>query len=304
MRADKLEAGKFPVDAALVARLVAAQFPQWAHLPVRPVAADGWDNWTFHLGDTMKVRLPSAEGYVGQAEKEAYWLPRLAPHLPVAVPVPLGVGRPGEGFPWRWSIYDWIAGDPVTLDVADKVQLARDVAGFLRALQAVDASGGPPPGPHNFFRGASPMQIYGDEARRSIDGLGSAIDGAAAHRLLDDAAAMEWNAAPAWVHGDVAAGNLLLRQERLAAVIDFGCLAAGDPACDLVIAWLVFDGDSRAAFRAAIGADAGSWARARAWALWKAALVLDSGGVTHPAEAPPLAVIRAVLAEHAAGPGT
>jgi len=302
MRKDKLRAGKFPVDAALVGRLVAAQFPHWAHLPVRPVATDGWDNWTFHLGDTMKVRLPSAEAYAAQAEKEARWLPYLAPHLPVAVPAPLGLGHPAEGFPWAWTVYDWLAGAPVIREgIAENVQLARDVATFLRALQDIDATGGPPPGTHNFHRGAPPVRVYGDEARRCIDSLGSAIDGAAAHRLLDDAAATHWNVAPVWVHGDIAAGNLLLRDGRLAAVIDFGCLAVGDPACDLVIAWLVFADDSRAAFRDAIGADAGCWVRARAWALWKAALALSTGGVTHPAEAPPLAVIETVLAEHASG---
>jgi aminoglycoside phosphotransferase (APT) family kinase protein len=295
MRGDKLRAGKFPVDAALVGRLVAAQFPHWADLPVRPVAMDGWDNWTFHLGETMKVRLPRAEAYAAQAEKEAHWLPRLAPHLPVAVPTPLGLGRPAAGFPWHWSIYRWIEGEPVSR-ADDGVRLAREVAAFLSALQAIDTTGGPPPGAHNFNRGAHPVSVYGEEARRSIDALGSAIDGAAAHRLLDAAAATRWNGAPVWVHGDIAAGNLLLRNGRLAAVIDFGCLAVGDPACDLVIAWLVFAGDSRAAFRAAVSADAGTWVRARAWALWKAALALAPDGSVAP---PPLAVIEAVLAEQA-----
>ncbi len=299
MRAEKLKAGKFPVDTALVERLVAAQFPHWAGLPVRPVAEDGWDNWTFRLGDTMKVRLPSAEGYAAQADKEARWLPRLAPQLPVPVPVPLGVGRPAEGFPWTWSVYEWIAGAPATrAGVTDLTRFARDVAGVLAALQRIDAAGGPPPGPHNFFRGAPPMRIYEDEARRGVEALAGAIDTAAAHRLLDAARAAQWNEAPVWVHGDIAVGNLLVRHGRLSAVIDFGCMAVGDPACDLVLAWLFLEGESREAFRTAVAADAGTWVRARAWALWKAAIVLASGGVANPAEAPPLAVIRSVLAEH------
>ena len=113
-REAKLISGKFPVDVPLVERLIARQFPQWAGLPIRPVAMDGWDNWTFHLGDRMKVRLPSAEGYAEQAAKETTWLPRLAPHLPFEIPVPAGVGQPDAEFPWLWSVYDWIDGAPAT----------------------------------------------------------------------------------------------------------------------------------------------------------------------------------------------
>ena len=298
-RADKLKAGKFDVDAALVGRLVAGQFPQWADLPVTPVADDGWDNWTFRLGDRMKVRLPSASGYAEQAEKEARWLPRLAPHLPLPIPVPLGLGAPGAGYPWHWSVLEWIAGAPATPRlVPDRVAFARDVAGFLTALQAIDAAGGLPPGRHNFMRGGDVVAVYGAEARRSVDVVAGQIDAAGAHAVLDAAQAAPFAGLPVWVHGDVAVGNLLVRDGRLAAVIDFGCLAAGDPACDLVIAWLFLEGESRAAFRAAVDADAGTWARARAWALWKAALVLANGSPTNPAERSPLQVIADVVAEH------
>ena len=302
MREEKLRAGKFPVDAALVRRLLAAQFPHWADLPVRPVDRDGWDNWTFHLGERMKVRLPSAEGYAAQAAKEATWLPRLAPHLPLPVPMPLAVGTPNEDFPWHWSVYDWLAGEPANAArVADRVGFARDLAAFVKALQATGTSGGPAPGQHSFFRGAHPVRVYGDEARRAVAALGSQIDASAALKLLDDAARTEWTAAPVWSHGDIALGNLLVRDGRLAAVIDFGCASVGDPACDLVIAWLFLEGESRAAFRAGLELDEGTWVRARAWALWKAAIVAAAGSVSNPDEASPLAVIAAVLDEHAAG---
>ena len=299
MRAEKLRAGKFDVDVPLVERLIAAQFPQWADLPVRPVERDGWDNWTFRLGDRMKVRLPSAEGYAEQAEKEATWLPRLAAELPLPVPVPVGIGYPGEGFPWRWSVFGWIEGEPATRErVPDRVQFARDVAGFLSALYRLDATGGPPPGQHSYFRGAPPMSVYGDEARRSIDRLAHVLDAPAAHAVLDAAAEARWQGPDCWVHGDVAIGNLLVEDGRLAAVIDFGSSAVGDPSCDLVIAWLFFEGESRDAFRSLVPADAAMWIRARAWALWKAALVAANGSVTNPDEASPLEVIAAVIAEH------
>jgi len=295
-REAKLRSGKFPVDAALVEQLVARQLPHWAGLPVRPVATDGWDNWTFHLGDRMKVRLPSAEGYAEQAAKESHWLPRLAPHLPTEVPVPLAIGQPDEGYPWLWSVYQWIDGEPVTRGI-DKLALARDVAGFLNALQAIDPAGGPEPGQHSFLRGADPMDAYGAEARRFVDALAGAIDTQAAHAVLD-AAAESKALRPVWVHGDIAVGNLLARDGRLSAVLDFGCAAVGDPSCDLVLAWVFLEGESRAAFRALVAVDEATWARGRAWALWKAALLAVSGQITHPAENAPLEVIAAVIADH------
>jgi aminoglycoside phosphotransferase (APT) family kinase protein len=291
----KLKSGKFPVDVALVERLIARQFPHWAGLRVQPVAMDGWDNWTFHLGDRMKVRLPSAEGYAEQAAKESQWLPRLAPQLPFDVPVPIAVGEPDETFPWTWSVYQWIDGEPVTRGI-DKLALARDVAAFLNALMAIDPAGGPPPGRHNFVRGAHPIEAYGAEARRFVDALEGQIDTRAAHAVLD--AAVESKAATlVWVHGDIAVGNLLARHGKLSAVIDFGCAAVGDPSCDLVLAWVFLDGESRAAFRSLVAVDEAAWARGRAWALWKAALLASSGQVTHPEEHPPLEVIGAVIAD-------
>ena len=140
------------IDVALVRRLVAAQFPHWAGLPIEPVAFGGWDNRTFHLGEHMTVRLPSAAAYVLQVEKEQRWLPALAPQLPLPIPVPLAMGRPGEGFPWPWSIYRWIDGEIATVErIVNLRQFAMSLAQFLVALQRIDASGGPPPGAHNFF---------------------------------------------------------------------------------------------------------------------------------------------------------
>jgi len=301
MRAEKLRAGKFDVDVPLVRRLVASQFPQWADLPIRPVDNDGWDNWTFHLGDRMKVRLPSAMGYSEQAEKEANWLPRLAPKLPLPVPVPLGIGGPAEDYPCAWSIYDWLEGEPVTHEALDDpVQFGWDLAKFLRALQAIDPTGGPPPGQHNYFRGADVMAVYGDEARRSVNKIAELIDAPAAHEVLDAAAVAAITARPVWIHGDIAVGNLLLREGRLGAVIDFGGCAVGDPACDLVITWVFLDGPAREAFRLSAAADDAMWARARGWALWKAALLLANGSPVNPAERSPQQVISDVCQEYLA----
>jgi aminoglycoside phosphotransferase (APT) family kinase protein len=278
------------IDAALVRRLVRAQFPQWAGLPVRPVAHDGWDNRTFHLGDTMTVRLPSAEGYAAQIDKEHTWLPRLAPHLPLPIPVPLARGVPAEGYPFPWSVREWIDGDTASAErIADPVVFATDLAAFLAALRRVDPTGGPSAGRHNFFRGGPP-DTYDAETREAIDALKDRMPADTATEIWERALHAGWRGSPVWFHGDVATGNLLVRDGRLAAIIDFGTSGVGDPACDVVIAWKLPTAESRQAFRETLSVDPAMWARGRGWALWKALITL--AGDDDPAR---LAVERRTL---------
>ncbi|MEJ0066454.1 MAG: aminoglycoside phosphotransferase family protein [Caulobacteraceae bacterium] len=286
------------IDSALVRRLVAAQFPRWADLPVRPVSSQGWDNRTFRLGDEMSVRLPSHRRYVAAIEKEHAWLPRLAPHLPLPIPAPLAIGAPGEGYPWRWSINHWLEGETAAgARINDHRRFATDLAGFLAALQRIEAADGPPAGPHSFWRGG-PLATYDDETRRAIAALGASIDAGAATAVWD-AALAAWRGPPVWVHGDIAPGNLLVQDGRLSGVIDFGQACVGDPACDLAIAWTFFEGPSRAAFRAGLPLDAGTWARGRGWALWKALIVLAGLPGANPADADEARrIIGDVVADH------
>jgi aminoglycoside phosphotransferase (APT) family kinase protein len=287
------------INVALVGQLIASQFPQWAHLPVKPVELSGWDNRTFHLGPDMSVRLPSAEGYVAQIEKEHRFLPRLAPLLPLPIPVPLAKGIPGNGYPWPWSVYRWLEGENATLErITDLSQFAILLAEFLLALQRIDATDGPPAGEHNFFRGG-PLMTYDAETRETIQELAGEVDTDAATRVWDAALETTWQGAPVWIHGDVAVGNLLVRDGRLCAVIDFGCSSIGDPACDLVMAWTFFSGQSREAFKATLGLDHGTWARARGWALWKALITLTEHIDSNPGKATEARrVIAEVLADH------
>jgi aminoglycoside phosphotransferase (APT) family kinase protein len=261
------------IDETLVRRLVTTQFPQWANLPIRSVAAGGWDNRSFRLGEHMLVRLPSAAEYAMQVDKEHRWLPTLAPLLPLPIPTPLAIGEPANGYPWKWSIYGWIDGDPAARGrISDLREFAISLGQFLNALQRIDPAAGPAPGPHNFYRGG-PLATYDAEARQAIVALKSKIDVHAATAAWEAALATTWQRSPVWIHGDVSAGNLLVQWGRLGAVIDFGQLGIGDPACDLSIAWTLFEGESREAFRAALPLDAGTWARSRGWILWKALIV-------------------------------
>ncbi len=274
------------IDTALVQRLVAEQFPQWSDLPVRPVERGGWDNRSFRLGDALVARLPSSAEYADKVALEQHWLPRLAPMLPQAIPEPVALGEPAASYPWPWSIRRWIDGvDAAAAPIRDMNSLARDLALFLRALHAIDASGGPGPGRHNFQRGG-PLASYDGETRAALAALRGRIDTAAASRLWDAALAAYWTGPALWLHGDVAAGNLLLRDGTLCAVIDFGGMAVGDPACDLAIAWTLFDPASRQVFRDTLGADDGMWVRGRGWALWKALIVLAGCPGTDPQQIP------------------
>ncbi|NUT48161.1 MAG: aminoglycoside phosphotransferase family protein [Saccharothrix sp.] len=263
--------GRAGIDAGLVGRLVASQFPQWADLPVTPVEVDGWDNRTYRLGDAMTARLPTAEGYAPAVAKEHRWLPVLAPLLPVPVPVPLALGEPGEGYPFHWSVRRWLDGRTASVDrVDDLVGFAVSIADFIHALHRVDASDGPAAGAHSFYRGASPGH-YDDGTRRALAELAGRVDVGRATAVWEDALrAPAWSGPPVWFHGDIASGNLLVDGGKLVAVIDFGTSGVGDPACDLVIAWTMFSGASREAFREAVALDDATWARARGWALWKA----------------------------------
>ena len=287
------------IDADLAARLVAAQFPQWAELPITSVERPGWDNRTFRLGEAMSVRLPSAEAYVASVQKEHTWLPRLAPQLPLPIPLPLALGAPGGGYPWPWSVRRWIDGRISSPKrIRDLVAFAGDLARFLATLQGIDPSGGPAAGAHCFHRGGD-LRVYDAETHDAIAALGSRIDGAAATDAWKTALAATWTGSPVWFHGDVASGNLLVDDEGdLAAVIDFGTCGVGDPACDLVIAWTLFDGESRTEFRRLMPADDGMWARARGWALWKALITIDNPYAGPWVAEESARVAKEVLAEH------
>jgi aminoglycoside phosphotransferase (APT) family kinase protein len=268
MPADKMHADEVDTDVSLVGRLLAAQFPQWADLPIEPVHSAGTDNALYRLGGDMAVRLPRIQEATAQLEKEHRWLPHLAPLLPLAIPVPLGKGTPGEDYPWHWSVYRWLEGENATIErIADPRQAASELAQFIAALQQIDPTGGPPPGPHNFFRGV-PLAMRDSPTRAAISSLHGTVDAEAATAAWEAALqAPAWPGPPVWIHGDLQSGNLLAQQGRLSAVIDFGGLGVGDPACDVMVAWTFLTVDTREVFRAALPVDDATWARGRGWAL-------------------------------------
>jgi aminoglycoside phosphotransferase (APT) family kinase protein len=257
----RMHADEVGIDTPLVRRLVAAQFPRWADLPVEPVASSGTDNAMYRLGDDLAVRLPRITGAAGNVAAEQRWVPLLAPHLPVAVPSPVGLGRPTDEYRYPWSVCRWLPGtNPVAGDTT--AELAEDLAAFVTALREVDPAGAPAAG-----RGA-PLATRDDPTRAAIAASAGLVDTAAVTEVWADALRIPpWDGPPAWAHADLSPGNVLVRDGRLSAVIDWGAAGVGDPTVDLVVAWNLLSGPARSAFRAALGVDDDTWHRGRGWAL-------------------------------------
>jgi aminoglycoside phosphotransferase (APT) family kinase protein len=280
--AGKMHDHEVDTNTSLVRRLLATQFPQWADLPLKPVRSAGTVNALYRLGEDMVVRLPRIHWGIAEVDKELKWLPQLVPFLPLAIPVPLAKGHPGEGYPWPWSIYRWLEGETATIDdIADPKQAAIDLAQFITALQQIDTTGGPlaidPNG-----RGI-PLAMRDADTRKAIAALHSVIDVDEATRAWEAALQVsEWDRTPVWFHGDLLPGNLLFKRDRLSAVIDFGALGVGDPACDLMVAWSLFSGESRDVFRATLAVDDATWARGRGWALSVGLIALPYYQNTNP----------------------
>jgi aminoglycoside phosphotransferase (APT) family kinase protein len=288
------------IDQGLVRRLVASQFPAWAALPVSHASSAGTDNAMFRLGDDMAVRLPRVEWAAGSVEHEQRWLPVVGPRLPVATPEPLAMGEPGEGYPWRWSVYTWLEGvNPGEDDVTE--QLVLDIAGCLNVLHALDEPGGPAN-----HRGLTFDKRDG-VTRESIAQLHGMVDTDAVTALWDEAFGLPTCEPPGtWIHADIAPGNLLVRGGRLCGLIDFAGVSRGDPAVDVCVAWNLLPRRLRPVFREALEIDDDTWLRSRAWALSQACLQLPYYKDTNkPLAAQARRVIAEVLADrwpaHAAG---
>lgn len=278
----RLHRDEVAVDIALVATLVVDQFPQWAGLPLRRVPSTGTDNVVFRLGRHLAVRLPRIHWAVAQVDREWSWLPRLAPDLPAAVPVPVARGAPAAGYPYPWLVSRWVHGrDATAVPVRDRGALAGEVARFAAVLHGLDTAGAPAAG-----RRGGPLGAADAGTRVAIARLGDAVDAVDAARATavweDALAAGPWTGAPVWVHGDLLPGNVVARGGTLAGVIDWSACGAGDPACDAMLAWWLPPGE-RARFRDALGLDDAAWRRGRGWALEQAAWFIPYYARTLPA---------------------
>jgi aminoglycoside phosphotransferase (APT) family kinase protein len=261
-----------PVDEHLARRLIAEQYPRWADLSLTPVEPAGTDHAIFRLGDDMAARFPRIDWAAGQPEKEFAWLPRIAPHLSLAVPEPAALGDPAGDYPFHWLVCTWLDGENATPErLASPDRTAADLIALLHELWSIDTTGGPPAE----GRGGD-LAIYDDDVRASVALIQDSID--ARWALEEWAAALNstpWANSPVWLHRDLDARNLLASDGRLSGLIDFGGLAVGDPAADLMVAWKMFEPSDRRAFRERLEIDDDTWRRARGCLLCQAVMILS-----------------------------
>jgi aminoglycoside phosphotransferase (APT) family kinase protein len=277
-------------DETLVRRLLEAQFPHWAKLPIGCVLSAGTDNALYRLGEDLVARFPRIHWARDDVHKEFFWLPKLAPLLPLSIPVPLAKGRPGEGYPWHWTIGPWLNGENASIErIADIHSFTKKLAQFISALHQIDLKDGPPAS-----RGV-PLSQRDAPTCEAIAKLTRIIDTETASALWKESLKIpEWHSSPVWVHGDLSPGNLLMANGQLSAVIDFGGLGVGDPACDLIVAWNLLTATMRKDFSDALQIDEATWARGRGWALSVALIQLPYYLHTNPVIA---ANARHVIAE-------
>jgi aminoglycoside phosphotransferase (APT) family kinase protein len=289
----KMHAGEVDIDAELVRRLVAAQFPQLTDLPIRELQATGTVNAIFRLGDHLSARLPRVQGWAQDLDKERQWLPRLAPHLSLQIPEPVAHGHPESSYPFAWAIYRWIDGQPYAdALVDDEREAARELARFVAELRRIAPVGAPP-------GGRRPLRELDAVTRAAIRSAADTFDSDAATAAWERALqAPAWNGTPVWIHTDLLRSNVLVRDGRLCAVIDFGGVGVGDPAADVIAAWSVLGPGGRGVFRDALDVDDGTWDRARGFALHQAALIIPYYRETNPGfVAPAERTLEEILAD-------
>lgn len=261
------------ITVELVKKLIKEQFPQWQELEIYPVEKSGNDNRTFHLGNKMAVRLPSGRDYAPQVEKENQWLPYLQEHLDFPISKPVAAGKPTREYPFPWSVNQWIEGRTLSeCPNIDQMQFAQALAGALKKLQAIDCKNGPEAGKHNFYRGGD-LRIYHEETIHALKILENRLPVQQLGPIWESCISSKYTGQNLWVHGDIAPGNILLKNNQFYGIIDFGILGTGDPSCDYAMAWTYFDDNARKVFLAGLPDDMVS--RARGWALWKALITYD-----------------------------
>jgi aminoglycoside phosphotransferase (APT) family kinase protein len=282
-----------PLDEALVRGLLEQQHPDLSELPLELRDA-GWDNVMWRVGPELAVRMPRRAIAAPLIEQEQHWLPQLAPRLPLAVPVPLRIGRPGLGYPWHWSVVPWIDGEPADRTPATEVEATGAALGsFLRALHQT----APPDAPYNPYR-SPPVASRAETFEERLGKLARHVDGPGLKRVWGGAAAAPRHSGPPlWVHGDLHPANTLVRGGKLVAVIDFGDLCAGDPAVDIGAAWMSLPDSAADSFWASYGrTDPDLVHRARGWSVLFGLMLLEIGLEGRPTYA---TVGRAILARMA-----
>ena len=276
-------------DPALIRELLRSQFPEWAQQPIRYAASQGTSNALYRIGDEFVVRLPRVDYAVASIQREVDWLPQLAPQLSLAVPEPVALGSASELYPWPWSVYRWLPGESLrswlqasagasqsasqsasqTASQGNLSRLAETLGEFIAQLHRIPTTNGPASN-----RGG-PLESRDQATRTAIEQLVGKVDTDRATQLWQESLQVDrWFGPALWSHGDLLRDNLLMNGDSLSAVIDFGGVGIGDPACDLIPAWSYLPASTHADFLSATGLDEATWLRGRGWALSVALIII------------------------------
>ncbi|MFC4872614.1 aminoglycoside phosphotransferase family protein [Negadavirga shengliensis] len=255
--------------------LLKDQFLNWAEIPLKPINSSGSDNFLYRLGKDLIIRIPRHQAAAHQLKKECFWLEKIHKYSPIAIPEPVSIGRPNEYYPFYWSIYRWIEGETYSVDkFSNSEKAVESLVQFISYLQRIDIKGGPKPSKENNFRGV-PLMIRDLKTREAINALPDFYSKTLMTEIWNFAlTAPAWNKRPVWIHGDLHWGNILTKGDKIVGVIDFGCLGVGDPANDIMSAWVLFSPLARQKFREMLQIDKGTWIRGMGWALSWAAVAL------------------------------
>lgn len=279
MATNKLHHDEVAVNVQIVQQLLAEQFPQWANLHLKVMEHQGTDNVMYQLGDDKVLRLPRMERSAANIQKERQWLPTLEPHLPIAIPHVIAEGHPDERYPFPWLVCGLLQGkQPDESNPFDVEQAAKDLGHFVVSMQKINSSGAP-----RCQRGL-PLQSRDEEMRAAIPLCSDVFDTKRVQEIWEAALALpEWSDTPVWIHGDLHAGNLLVKDGKVTAVVDFGSSGSGDPASDLMVAWTLLTKETREIFRSIVQPDEATWERGRAWALTMGVVAYPYYRDTNPA---------------------
>ena len=263
------------MNISIAENLIKQQFSPIENLSVKPAQATGSDNFIFRVGNDLLIRLPRHASSESQLKKEIKWLPLLSEVLPVSIPQIYFKGSPAPEFPFQWGIFKWIDGsiyDPLLFENTDHI--VNTMVHFIHALWKADPSNGPEYGEHNNFRG-QPLAERDKQTTEAIKTLPHFYKQETLTSLWNTACTMNvWNKPYIWVHGDLHWGNILTKNDNLSGIIDFGSLGLGDPAVDVMCAWILFSPEKRRLFKQKINVDTPTWTRGMGWALSFAAIAL------------------------------
>ncbi|GHV45553.1 acetyltransferase [Spirochaetia bacterium] len=265
-----LHGDQFDINVEIVKNLIKKQFPEFKELPIFEFDSIGTVNSIFRLGNEHYIRFPKTKQYEDSILKEYRILPYISKHITLEIPQPIKLGNPCSLYPVHWAIYNWINGEPYDNNkIADIQDIVSELANFINELHTISLLKDAPKA------GRKPLL---ELDKMTIDALNASKEEIKYTKIIkiwnNLVNTSVWNNKPVWIHADLLKPNILIKDNHIAAIIDFGSAGIGDPAFDLIPAWAIFDKESRNKLQKTLDINEDTWNRACAYALHQAALII------------------------------